>query len=171
MRAWMKAGLLFAGITVLMGDDAGCTDRETVADKRERKQTQLLTEQASTQVGTPAITRFTEKKNLKMIYEKRDDAKLTTTAYIVDFNGHLHKICDSLGYGFPYATQYTNPHRLADPNYHDSTLADQPEPNGLFMPNAADGTWVLCLDPASKDLQPVYVEPRVIVSPFPLKVD
>jgi hypothetical protein len=50
-------------------------------------------------------------------------------------------------------------------------MLDQPEPNGLFMPNAADGTWILCLDPNTKDLQPVYVEPRVVVSPFTLKVD
>ncbi len=166
----VKVGLLFASVVLLMGGDGGCS-RETVADQREREQTERLTEQASTQVGVPAITRFTEKRNLKMIYEKRDDAKLTTVAYIVDLNGHLHKLCDSMGYGFPYATQYTNPHRPLNPGYSNSSMADQPEPNGLFMPSSADGTWVLCLDPATKDLQPVYVEPRVVVSPFPLKVD
>jgi hypothetical protein len=160
--------------TLLMGNE--CSS-ESVADKRERMQTARLTEQASTQVGMPAVTRFTEKRNLKMIYEKRDDAKLATIAYIVDLNGKLHKVCDAIGYGFPYATQFTNPAR--DIWYGDGNISGagshmqmpQPEPNGLFMPNAADGTWVLCLDPSTKDLQPVYVEPRVIVSPFPLKVD
>lgn len=151
---------------------AGCYD-ESVADKREREQTARLTEQASTQVGMPAIMRFTEKRNLKMIYEKRDDAKLATIAYIVDFNGRLHKLCDAMGYGFPYATQYTNPQK--DMHYNSNAsghwLMPQPEPNGLFMPNAADGTWVLCLDSTNKNLEPVYVEPRVIVSPFPLKVE
>jgi hypothetical protein len=94
---------LFVVGLLLMGSDAGCSN-ETVADKRERQQTALLTEQASTQIGMPAIIRFTEKRNLKMIYEKRDDAKLTTITYIVDMNGKLHKMCDSMGYGFPYAT-------------------------------------------------------------------
>lgn len=168
MRTITKAICLLGCATLLMGDDAGCS-RETVADQRERQQTERITEQASTQVGMPAITRYTEKRNLKMIYEKRDDAKLSTVAYLFDLNGHLHKLCDSLGYGFPYATQFTNPHRPLNPGISNSAMADQPEPNGLFMPNAADGTWVLCLNPATKDLEPVYVEPRVVVSPFPLK--
>jgi hypothetical protein len=153
---------------------SGCHE-ENVADKREQEQTARLAEQASTQVGMPGITRFTEKRNLKMLYEKRDDPNLVTIAYIVDLNGRLHKICNALGYGFPYATQFTNPQR--DTYYPIGTgtathfQMPQPEPNGLFMPNAADGTWVMCLNPEAKEVQPVYIEPRVIVSPFPLKVD
>lgn len=156
---------------------AGCFE-ENVADKREREQTARLTEQASTQVGMPAVMRFTEKRNLKMLYEMRDNPNLATTAYIVDLNGKLHKICNALGYGFPYATQFTNPQR--DTYYGSAGVSSgtsvhfqmpQPEPNGLFMPNAADGTWIMCLNPESKEVQPVYVEPRVIVSPFPLKID
>jgi hypothetical protein len=97
---------------------------------------------------------------------------------IIDFNGKLHKICDALGYGFPYATQFTNPQR--DSYYGSSGSSTgtsvhfqmpQPEPNGLFMPNAADGTWVMCLNPETQNIQPVYVEPRVVISPFPLKMD
>lgn len=157
---------------------AGCFE-ENLADKREREQTARLTEQASTQVGMPGVTRFTEKRNLKMLYELRDDPKLTTIAYIVDLNGKLHKFCDALGYGFPYATQFTNPQRdtfygsSAGPSSGSSTHFQMPqsEPNGLFMPNSADGTWVMCLNPDSKAIQPVYVEPRVVISPFPLKAD
>lgn len=169
MRALMGLGL-----ALLL---AGCYE-ENVADKREREQTARLTEQASTQVGMPGITRFTEKRNLKMLYELRDNPKLATVAYIVDLNGKFHKVCDALGYGFPYATQYTNPER--DTLYGNGTPGSgtgihfkmpQPEPNGLFMPNAADGTWVMCLNPDTKEVAPVYIEPRVIVSPFPLKVE
>ncbi len=156
---------------------AGCFE-ENVADRREREQTARITEQASTQVGMPGVTRFTEKRNMKMLYELRDDPKLSTIAYIVDLNGKLHKVCDALGYGFPYATQFTNPQR--DTYYGNGNAISgtsthfqmpQPEPNGLFMPNAADGTWIMCLNPETKNVQPVYVEPRVIVSPFPLKMD
>jgi hypothetical protein len=142
-----------------------------VADQRERQQTETITQQASTQVGMPAIVRFTENRTLKMIYEKRDDAKLATITYIVDLAGKLHRLCDSMGYGFPYATQYSNPSRESHPYSQSNVALPQAEPNGLFMPSAADGTWVLCLDPVSRDLEPVYVEPRVIVSPFALKTD
>ncbi len=164
-------------LAVLTPTMAACF-KENVADKREREQTARLTEQASTQVGMPGITRFTEKRNLKMLYELRDNPKLATIAYIVDLNGKLHKVCDALGYGFPYATQFTNPQR--DTFYGSGQSGSgtgnhfqmpQPEPNGLFMPNAADGTWVMCLNPDTKDVQPVYVEPRVVISPYPLKVD
>lgn len=155
---------------------AACSE-ENVADKREREQTVRLTEQASTQVGMPAIMRFTEKRNLKMLYELRDNPKLATIAYLVDFNGKLHKICNSLGYGIPYATQFTNPQRDTYYGSGGSTgtsvhfATPQPEPNGLFMPSSADGTWVMCLDPSGKEVQPVYVEPKVLVSPFPLQTD
>lgn len=167
--------LLLAIPTVIMLAAQNDCSSENLADQRERQQTALLTSQASTQVGMPGVTRFTEKRNLKMLYELRDDPKLTTTAYIVDMNGHLHKICNAMGYGFPYATQFTNPER--DTYYSDGLgnsgtsvhfQMPQPEPNGLFMPNSADGTWVMCLDPQTRDVKPVYIEPRVIVSPFPL---
>lgn len=169
MKFLTVACLAVAALTL-----GGCFE-ENVADKREREQTARLTEQASTQVGMPAITRFTEKRNLKMLYEMRDNPKLSTIAYIVDLNGKLHKFCDALGYGFPYATQFTNPQR---DTYYGSGGATgtgshfqmpQPEPNGLFMPNGAEGTWIMCLNPDTKDVQPVYVEPRIVISPFALK--
>lgn len=156
---------------------AACSPSEDEASRRERLATSQLTAAASTQVGMPAITRFTEKRNLKMLYEMRDDPKLATIAYIVDLNGKLHKLCDAIGYGFPYATQYTNPMRDTFYQTAESSGSSihfqmpQPEPNGLFMPNSADGTWIMCLDQSTKDIKPVYVEPRVIVSPFQLNVN
>lgn len=160
--------LLPACAMLLMANDGGCSS-ETVANQRERLATENLTAQASTQVGMPGVTRFTEKRMLKMLYELRDNEKLPTITYIVDLNGKLHKLCDSAGYGIPYATQFSNPHRLANPAYNNSTALEQPEPNGLFMPAAAEGTWIMCLNPENKNLVPVYVEPRAIVSGFPLK--
>jgi hypothetical protein len=114
---------------------------------------------------------------LKVIYELRDSPHLVTYSYYLDLNGNRHKVCPttSIGYGFPYATQYTAPKapKVGAPAYPDGTQgpwrtweADQPEPNGLYMPAAAEGTWVICLDPGDKSLKPVYVEPRVMVYPF-----
>jgi hypothetical protein len=146
---------------------AGCYENQ--ADRKQRQATEKMQGEAVSQVGMPAIINFSEMRDAKENYELRDKPQATVT-YIVDLNGKLHKLCDSVGYGLPYGVQYSNPQKLAAPNYHQSTALPQAEPNGLFMPDSADGTWVKCLDPADKTVKTVYVEPRVIVSPFPLNV-
>jgi hypothetical protein len=70
-----------------------------------------------------------------------------------------------VGYGLPYATQYSAQHKP----WNGSTYEhgdDQAEPNGLFMPASASGTWILLQDSSSKDVKPVYIEPDVVVFPF-----
>lgn len=57
--------------------------------------------------------------------------------------------------------------RLGDGTTHYGVMA-QADPNGLFMPDAAEGTWILLKDPNGTEVKPVYVEPRIVVSPFKL---
>jgi hypothetical protein len=128
-----------------------------------------LSDQAVAQVGMPGITNFTEKKIVRKLYELRDQ-NIATHAYVMDLNGHLHHVCESIGYGLPYGVQFTNPTKPLTPEYHDSAMIGQAEPNGLFMPPTAEGTWVICADEKNKgNIVPVYIEPRVVVSPIPLK--
>lgn len=159
MRA--PAVCLLLAVPLLMANDGGCDDSNS---KQSRQQEHMLM-QATNEVGMPAITNFQERRMLKTVLELRDTALVTTT-YIVDLNGHLHKVCDSVGYGIPYATQFTNP------QYYIGNGASLPQadPNGLFSPASADGTWINCTDPTTHKSQVVYVEPRVIVSPYPLAV-
>jgi len=152
-------------LVAVVGILAGC-DVQPNSTQIERKKQEELTMQAVTQVGMPAITNFAEKRMMKDILELRDQ-NVATTAYIVDMNGKLHKICTAVGYGLPYATQYTNPQRIAGDGHGYVTLP-QADPNGLYSPASADGTWVLCVDAKSGKPKPVYIEPRVIVSPIPL---
>ena len=77
---------------------------------------------------------FEERKMLKRILEVRDQA-INTTIYIVDMNGHRNKICDSIGYGFPYPTQFTKPSQ--NPK---TVVLSRAEPNGLFSPPTSEGT-------------------------------
>lgn len=147
---------------------------------REQAASKLLQDQAAVIVGMPAIQNFTEKRMLKMLYELRDNANLVTYSYYVDMAGNRHKVCPttSLGYGIPFSAQYTAPHALrrAYPlwsNGETSSVsetynAEQPEPNGIYMPDSSSATWVMCMDPQSKQATPVYVEPSIIVSPFPM---
>ena len=112
----------------------------------------------------PAVVNFAEKRMMKDILELRDKMQPTYT-YLVGTNNQLTKLCDSLGYGLPYATQFTNPVKKAD---WGAFAIAQADPNGLYSPANAEGTWVLCLDPKEKKAKPMYIEPRVIVSPYPL---
>ena len=162
---------------------AGCYEDKSGAT-RDIQKTLMLTEQASIVVGLPAINDFTEKRQLKALYELRDQANLVTYTYYLDLNGKRHKVCPttSIGFGIPYATQYTAPKAVVRrrPMYPDGTQgaadwhtveADQPEPNGLYMPSSADGTWVICLHPKTKEPAPTYVEPRIVVYMFEMPAE
>lgn len=129
---------------------------------------------ANQQVGMPAIVNFQEKRMLKMIYELRDQEKMICYAYIVaEMTGKLVYIGKCFGYGMPYATQYSNPLKIAEKNTYQSgsyAILNQAEPNGLYMPASAEGTWLMMLDEKGTP-HPVYIEPRVIVSPFQLSTN
>ena len=158
----MRIQVLLFSAVILLASCGPPTATEIEASKQEQQ-----TLQAVQSVGMPAITSFQEKRVLKQILELRD-TKIVTVTYVMDWNAKLHKLCDSIGYGIPYATQYTNPqfvNRYASGAY---VTLPQADPNGLYSPAAAEGTWVLCLNPQSKDVAPVYIEPRIVVSPFPL---
>jgi hypothetical protein len=83
--------------------------------------------------------------------------------------GKLIFFCSSIGYGLPYATQFTNPQKIEDKQTQIGyAILPQADPNGLFSPASAEGTWILCKDPNSDKVAPIYVEPRVVTSPFKL---
>jgi hypothetical protein len=116
----------------------------------------------------PAIKNFRERKLLKDILELRDQNGLVTYTYVFsEMTATWTFFCNSVGYGVPYATQYTNPERF-EYNVNGPVTLPQADPTGLFSPASAEGTWVMCKDPSGKDVKPVYVEPRIIVSPFKL---
>lgn len=170
MNKIIMAAIVAAGLS-------GCTP-DTSGASRETQQARQMSEQAAVIAGMPAIKNFTEKKQLKAIYELRDTANLVTYTYTIDMMGKRHKVCPttSVGFGIPYATQYTAPTapRLVRFAYPDGTQestwshfdSNQPEPNALHMPTAAEGTWVLCLNPATKEISPAYVEPSVVSYEF-----
>lgn len=168
----MKKLAVLAGLplcALLMAADDSCGSQRSEADKKMDAATRATTEQAVAQVGMPGITNFTEKRIVRTLYELRDK-NIATFTYVPDLQGKLWHLCDSIGYGLPYGVQFTNPHTPVWPEYHDSNMANQPEPNGLFMPPSAEGTWIICAGPKG-EMQPIYTEPRVIVSPFRLRAE
>ena len=135
------------------------------SDSIQQQTQEKLLREGTAQTGMPAIINFRERKMLKDIIELRDQAGLVTYTYLWnEFNGRKIFLCDSVGYGIPYATQYTSP--LKD-IIHDGSRVHmalpQADPNGLFSPSSAEGTWIMCKDPHNNKIAPVYVEPRIIV--------
>jgi hypothetical protein len=150
---------------------AGCGPPDVpVSDTTQARLQEQAAKEANAQVGMPGITNFTEKKMVRMLYELRDK-NISTFSYVMDINGGLWHLCDSIGFGLPYGVQFTNPEKIVgqqNSNYYYHGLLPQAEPNGLFMPPTAEGTWVMCAAPGGK-IDPVYVEPRVITSPHRLR--
>lgn len=158
-----RSYLAFVGLGLL--GLAACGPMGTDAEVSEQQE--KIIAEAQSEVGLPAITHFTEKRVLRSLYEKRDQEHLLTYTYVKDMEGRLHHLCDSVGYGFPYATQYSNPEHYIYVN-GNWTKMPQAEPNGLFVPPGAEGTWVQCIGPGGK-IEPMYEEDRVTVSPWPLR--
>lgn len=171
MRPIFKIIGLLALFPVLgAANGGGCVDNND-SDSIQSKQQERILAEGTSQIGMPAIKNFREKKLLKDIFELRDQAGLVTYTYLYnEMTGKLVPLCDSIGYGIPYATQFTSPQKDA---FYSTTSAahialPQADPNGLFSPESADGTWVMCKDPNGKTVSPVYIEPHVVVSPFKL---
>ena len=164
----MKRYVSLFGIALCCYFMLGASGCEATSDDVQQQQQEVLLKEGTSQIGMPAIKNFRERKMLKDILELRDQQGLTTYAYLYnEMTGKLVFFGECIGYGIPYATQFTNPMKVC----YTAFAIPQADPNGLFSPASAEGTWLLMKDPNSKDVKPVYVEPRVVVSPFKLKVD
>ena len=170
-----KLFLLLPLLLLFSGCDVN-TANHPRADEHMQRQQEIMQQQQISQTGMPGITNFTEAKLVKHLYELRDQ-KIVTYSYVPDMQGKLWHLCDSIGYGLPYAVQFSNPEKNVWTDGEGNhtwvnTNLPQAEPNGLYMPSAAEGTWITCINPnGSGDLSPLYVEPRVIVSPFKLRAE
>lgn len=158
--------LLFVAVFLL----AGC-DMTPTADDVQREATEQAMKEAEARVGMPAVVNFQERKLAKMIFELRDREDLITYAYVVTWQGELIFIGQCIGFGLPYSVQYTNPERRIYGSSGGTVTLPQPDPNGLFMPEGLSATWLMMIDPETNEPRPVYVEPEIVVSPFPLHSD
>lgn len=160
----MRKILLFSFCLVMVGMLASCEDE---SDKRQKQAQEAMMLEATAQTGMPAITNFRERKLLKQILELRDQENLITYTYLFSMTGKFVFLGETIGYGIPYATQYTNPQK-SEWSSNGGVTKPQADPNGLFSPTSSEGTWILMRDPKSGKPRVVYVEPRIIVLPFKL---
>ena len=165
---------------VVVASLTGCGVQSSSDSSQNAKQEQLAAE-AAAQAGLPNIVNFREKKLLKLIYELRDQEGLVTYTYLENMvptvvpgrtalGGKLTYVGVSIGYGIPYATQYTNPMKV-DGSSSSYVAVPQADPNTLFSPSSAAGTWVMLKDPNGKDTLPSYIESNITVVPFKYPFD
>ena len=177
MSVLMIAVLALAIIVALTGCDAQPTSDET-----QRVQQEKILSEGSSQVGMPAIKNFRERKLLKDILEMRDQSGLITYTYVENqiptvkpgvtiMGGKFTYVGESVGYGLPYATQFTNPEKVEYSSTKGYVTMPQADPNGLFSPSSASGTWVLLKNPNGPETKPVYMEPNVFVAPWKYAFD
>lgn len=149
--------------------------RTPSSDEVQRHQQERILKEGTAQTGMPNIKNFRERKILKDIIELRDQNGLTTYSYIFcPYLGKFAFIGNTVGYGIPYATQYTSPQRPAshdEMGEHGNGAAGYPlpqaDPNALFSPASADGTWILMVGPDGKTT-PQYIEERLCVFTYRL---
>ncbi len=159
-------------LTIIFALTLVSCEHQPSSDDIQRNQQEVLLKEGTAQVGMPSIKNFRERKLLKEILELRDQNGLVTYTYLYcEMTGKLVFFGETIGYGIPYATQFTNPQKVEYFTNHGYITLPQADPNSLFSPSSAEGTWILMKDPNGKEARPVYVEPRVIVSPFKLRTD
>jgi hypothetical protein len=150
----------------------GC-DEQPNSDQIQRDQQEKILAEGTAQIGMPAIHNFAEKRLLKLILELRDQPQLQTYTYVhSEYTNKFRFLGKTIGYGIPYATQFTSPQKA---DWHQSggyVALPQADPNGLFSPAEAEGTWIMMVDPSDpSNVQPAYVEPRITVLRFKLPDD
>jgi hypothetical protein len=167
----IKPALIAAFAAALV---SACDYPHPSSDQIQAASQERMLLEGTAQTGMPAITNFRERKTLKMIYELRDKENLNTYAYIVaQQTGELRFLCNSIGFAISDATGYTNPEKIIQPRNTGTAymLMRQAEPNGLYTPDVSAATWVVCVDPKTGKLSPLFVGPDVVVSPFKLDAE
>lgn len=161
-------------IVLIMFILSGCKDKVPTSDQNQARATAEAGAEADRQTGFPAIKNFQEKKLVKLIYEERDKVNLVCYAYFYNrMEGKLGAfIGKCVGYGIPASVQFSNPMKIVTQGRAAGTWyrgpLPQPEPNQLFMPEGLSATWLMLINPETNKPEPVYIEPLITVSPFPL---
>lgn len=138
-------------------------------DEKQAQETEQLQKQANSKLGMPNIKNFYEKSMMKTIMEECDNSNLITYAYVKnDMTGKFTYLGQAMGYGLPYGTEYTNPDYVVNNGSSSAVAIPQADPNGLYKAENVNATWIMLIDPVSKQAKPVYVESDVTVSPFKL---
>lgn len=166
MRSGMKIAVVLVPMAVMLGgaDGDGCSNTPPSAAAVEQRSQDIQMDQFLRNQPVPSFDWSLERHMLIQLYAARQRATNTFSVVQSEFTGKILWSCPSMGFPLPYATQLTNPSQIIykhHPSEKDASgVVAQQEPNGLFSPGSADGTWVPCVDEKGR-ITPVYEERKV----------
>ncbi|HIF9321696.1 TPA: hypothetical protein ACX6QP_002193 [Photobacterium damselae] len=139
---------------------SGCNQDRLDAKAVERQQ-----EQYSSSQPIPTFDWSLERHLVIELYNTRNMKAATHSVWRSEY-GMIEGDCSSMGFGIPYDTSLTNPLRSVG----NGGTVEQAEPNGVFASKNTSATWVMCVNNVGV-IEPVYVESKVTVYPYPVNVD
>jgi hypothetical protein len=111
-----------------------------------------------------------ERDLLIKLYNLRNEKVSTHSVWRGDMS-NIEGECTSMGFGMPYDTSLTNPlQHYSGRSTGEGSAVGQAEPNGVFASTNTSATWVMCIGDNGQ-IEPVYVEAKVTVYPYPVKID
>jgi hypothetical protein len=148
---------------------SACWAPSNPAADRQAKQTRTAMDNADREIGMPAISNYAQRKLLKNAYEDMDQTTLVYV-YTQALDGTFVCLGQAVGYGVSLGTQFTAPTypQVIDPGQGVSIGVyeqQQPEPNGLYMPESGAATIVNLIDSTTGKARTALVEPNVVTTP------
>lgn len=168
MKFMMFIMIVFMLLALLIGL-IGCTGpnrpRSSVLSGEEEARDDVTMNQneAYARHGTPTMTNYQEYGMAVHIQELRDRENLPTYTYTINKDGERRLLCESTGFPLPYSTQTTAPSKVHH-DIHGLAVVPQAEPNGLYLPDNVDATWVNCVGDGGES-EIFYVEERIMATP------
>ena len=157
---------------------AACNHGAETQEMKDTKQAQQQQGQYAKSQPVPSYNWSLERHMVIELYNARNLRAATHSVWRSDL-GTIEGECSSIGFGIPYDTSLTNPLVATDTSqsgdvdrYQGRALAsiEQAEPNGIFASKNTAATWIMCVGDNGA-MEPIYVETKVTVYPYPVKVD
>jgi hypothetical protein len=161
--------ILFITVFVIAGLLLGVSSCSETQDERDQILSDEQLSQYSKRQPLPIFDWSLEREMLIKLYELRNKQVATHSVWRSAL-GSIEGDCPSIGFGLPYDTSLTNPLKPVDPDWHESSIVEQQEPNGVYASKNTSATWVMCTGPGGS-LEPHYVETKVTVYPYAVEVD
>ncbi len=165
--------LMFMGLVL-----AGCNEGNATQNSKDAKAVQRQQSQYAASQAVPAFNWSLERHLVIQLYQIRNMKAATHSVWRSD-RGIVEGDCSSIGFGLPYDTSLTNPLVATDidlqgeeHDYQGGALAsvEQAEPNGVFASKNTSATWIMCAGDSGV-IEPIYVETKVTVYPYPVKIN
>ncbi len=163
----MKSKFTVIAITFIALAVTGCFD--TSQSRKDAKAVERQQGQYAHSQPVPAYDWSIERDLVIQLYNVRNLKAATHSVWRSD-RGLIEGDCASIGFGIPYDTSLTNPLKSTYWGQGGVAVTEQAEPNGIFASKNTSATWVMCAG-ATGQIEPVYVETKVTVYPYPVTVD